>query len=47
VRPAGISGGKKRKYLENKMNELATNNNKKAIRDMYKGTNELQARIIA
>jgi hypothetical protein len=29
---------KKRKYLKDKINDFETNNNKKNIRDMYRGT---------
>jgi Fe-S cluster assembly ATPase SufC len=31
---------KKREYLKDKINELATNSKKKNIRDLYRGINE-------
>jgi hypothetical protein len=31
---------KKREYLKDKINELATNSTKKNVRDMYRGMNE-------
>jgi hypothetical protein len=33
---------KKREYLEDKINELATNNKTKNIRDLYRGINEFK-----
>jgi hypothetical protein len=39
VKSGGISGGKKRKYLKDKINELATNRKNKNIRDLYKEIN--------
>jgi hypothetical protein len=36
VKPAGISE-KKREYIKDKINELATNSNNRNIRDLYKG----------
>jgi hypothetical protein len=40
VKPAGISGiKKKREYLKNKIDELATNSENKNIRDLYRGIN--------
>jgi hypothetical protein len=33
---------KKREYLKDKINELATNSKNKNIRDMYRGINEFQ-----
>jgi hypothetical protein len=40
VKPADISGLKKREYLKDKINELATNSKNKYIRDLYRGINE-------
>jgi hypothetical protein len=42
VKPANISGIKKREYLEDKINELATNSKNKNIRDLYKGISEFK-----
>jgi hypothetical protein len=47
VKPAGMGEGVKRESLEDKMNDLATNNKNKYNRDIYKGTNEIQAKTIA
>jgi hypothetical protein len=33
---------KKREYLKDKINELATNNKNKNIRDLYRGMNEFK-----
>jgi chemotaxis methyl-accepting protein methylase len=33
---------KKREYLKDKINELATNSNNKNIRDLYRGINEFK-----
>jgi hypothetical protein len=38
VKPAD-SLGKKREYLKDKFNELATNSENKNIRDLYRGIN--------
>jgi hypothetical protein len=40
VKPAGISGIKKRECLKDKINELATNSENKIIRDLYREINE-------
>jgi hypothetical protein len=37
---SGHFGNKKRKYLKDKINELATTSNNKNIRDLYRGINE-------
>jgi hypothetical protein len=42
VKLVDISWGKKRKYMKNKINELATNNKNKNIRDLYRGMNEFK-----
>jgi hypothetical protein len=42
VKPAGISGIKKRKYLKDKINELATDSKNKNIRGLYRGINEFK-----
>jgi hypothetical protein len=36
VKPAGISGIKKRQYLKDKIDELATNSKTKKIRELYR-----------
>jgi lipopolysaccharide export system protein LptC len=36
-------GNKKRGYLKDKMNELATNSKNKIIRDLYRGMNEFKS----
>jgi hypothetical protein len=36
VKPAGISGIKKREYLKDKINEFAVNSKNKNIRDLYR-----------
>jgi hypothetical protein len=41
VKPADISGIKKRKYLKDKINELATNGKNK-IRNLYREVNEFK-----
>jgi hypothetical protein len=41
VKPAGISGIKKREYLKDN-NELAANSKNKNIRDLYRGINEFR-----
>jgi hypothetical protein len=41
VKPAGISG-KKREYLKDRINELATNSKNKNISDLYRGINEFK-----
>jgi hypothetical protein len=33
---------KKREYMKDKMNELATNSRNKSIRDLYRGRNEFK-----
>jgi hypothetical protein len=40
MKPADISGKKKKEYLKDKMNKLATNSKKKNIRDLYRGIHE-------
>jgi hypothetical protein len=35
-------GNKKREYLKDKINELATNNKNKNIRELYRGINEFK-----
>jgi hypothetical protein len=42
VKPADISGIKKREYLKDKINELASNIKSKNIRDLYRGINEVK-----
>jgi hypothetical protein len=42
MKPAGISGLKRRKYLKDEIDELATKSKNKNIRDMYKGINDFQ-----
>jgi hypothetical protein len=39
VKPAGISGIKKRKYSKDKIDELATNSKNKTVRDLCRGIN--------
>jgi hypothetical protein len=41
VKLADISGTKKRKYLKDKINDLATKSKKKNTRELYRGINEL------
>jgi hypothetical protein len=41
VKPAGFSG-KKRQYLKDKIDELATNIKNKNNRDLYRGMNNFQ-----
>jgi hypothetical protein len=40
MKPADILGIKKREYLKDKINELATNSKNKNFRDLYRGINE-------
>jgi hypothetical protein len=42
VKPSDISGKKKREYLKDKMNELATNSKNKNIRGLYSEINEFK-----
>jgi hypothetical protein len=42
VKPADISGIKKREYVKDKINEPATKNKNKNIRDLYRGINEFK-----
>jgi hypothetical protein len=42
VKPADISGIKKKEYPKDKINELAMNNKNKNTRDLYRGINELR-----
>jgi hypothetical protein len=42
VKPADISGIKKREYLKVKINEFATNSKHKNIRDLYRGIHEFK-----
>jgi hypothetical protein len=42
VKPADISGIKKRRFLNDKINELAMNSENKNIRDVYRGINEFK-----
>jgi hypothetical protein len=37
LKPAGISGIKKREHLKDKIDELAMNNKNKNIKDLYRG----------
>jgi hypothetical protein len=39
VKPADISGIKKKEYLKDKINELATSSKNQNIRDLYRGIN--------
>jgi hypothetical protein len=39
---AGILGGKKREYLKDKIDELATNSKNKNIADLYRGINDFK-----
>jgi hypothetical protein len=39
VKPAGTFGNKKREYLKDKINDLATNSKNKNIRDLCGGIN--------
>jgi hypothetical protein len=41
VKPAGISGIRKREYLKDRIDELATNSKNKNVRDLYRGIIEL------
>jgi hypothetical protein len=43
VKPANISGTKKREYLKGKINELATNSKNMNIRDLHRGINECKS----
>jgi hypothetical protein len=40
VKPADISGIKKRGHMEDKINDLVTNTKNKNIRDLHRGINE-------
>jgi hypothetical protein len=42
VKPADISGKKKREYLEDKINELVMNSERNHIRDLYRGISEFK-----
>jgi hypothetical protein len=42
VKLVDISGTKKREYLKDKINELATRSKNKNIRDLYRGVNEFK-----
>jgi hypothetical protein len=42
VKPADISGKKKKEHLKDKINELATNSKNKNIRNLYRGMNEFK-----
>jgi hypothetical protein len=42
VKPADISGTKKREYLKGKINELAMNSKNKNIRYLYRGIDEFE-----
>jgi hypothetical protein len=42
MKPEGISGKKKKEYLKEKINELATNDKNKNIRDLYRGLNDFK-----
>jgi hypothetical protein len=43
VKPSDISGIKKREYLKDNINELATNSKNKNIKDPYRGINEFMS----
>jgi hypothetical protein len=42
VKPAGILGIKKREYMKEKINEVASNSKNKNIRDLYRGINKIK-----
>jgi hypothetical protein len=42
VKPVDTSGKEKRQYMKDRINELATNNKNKNIRDLYRGINEFK-----
>jgi hypothetical protein len=42
VKPAGISGIKKREYLKDKIDGISANSMNKNIRGMYRGINEFK-----
>jgi hypothetical protein len=42
VKPGDISGIKKKEYLKDKINDLATNSKNKNIRDLYRGRNSFK-----
>jgi hypothetical protein len=42
VKPAGISGMKRREYLKYEINELVTNSKNKNIMDLYREVNEFK-----